>query len=1267
MRRIFTFVVLSLATLSFATTGVTIVDQKMVVSRDGKSYVLAPNGEDASYFWASVSPDEKHIVYATAHLGTFVCDIDGQHVQSLGRMNAPKWVDNSHVAGMQEFYKGRGELDYIRYILRSIDGHDTRDLTEVEQATFIEAENARIATEQIRQATRLARKHYAQQETGLKGIKIYINPGHGGYDANDRSIWTIPVPETWSNPEGYWESKSNLVKGLALKEMLEKAGATVIISRTTNKSGVRDLSYYPNATDAEKEELKNGDDRDLSAIAEEANANDVDHFISIHSNSLNTQTNYLLMLYHGQTGAPTVAQSDEMAASSGAIQIQNPLTVWTSPAPLLRGDLTFYGDDLGLGVLRPLTVPGFLSEGSFHDYAPETHRLCNEDYCKLEALRMFQHFHKWFNQELPQTATISGWVKSSNELVDVLNQPDFVYVPNSDDQWLPLNGAKVELYKGTDKIAEKTTDEWYNGIFAFYDLEPGDYRVVVSKDKYRTVETNVTVKAEEIAGLKIQLKNIRLVAQDYPCAESDAVALDTYEFESVSTQAKCPTGVTRTLYRNGKCYMLIGGIVKSYNTDMSGETALPMPDGVILCDIGFSADDYLIGKAKDNGAFYMWDEDMQNPTLLFEDKVAQGNSFAISGSAWCSQYTLGTGKSISHITYNADAAGEKTAATTTESTEDYTNKQLTIDPFGKVCDVAGVSFFCYAGHYYMARPVSDNNAKVGFRLYDVTEGMDKPTEVSAQYPEAGLGDAAATYMSTMAWVDGYTIHIIVLADGEGVQHFQSLSSPVANIYAGELDYDGNYFYFRLNEDATNVSITIEKDNELIDSYVAGALSKGTHQIENPFVGKQFNHYSITASARAIAFPAKISGDEEVFQFYAPRGVAVDKTPSSPWFGRVYVTNSVGGQCSEGTADSFRNSTRGVFVLSSDLTDVTNQGANAYTGSVEWGEEASSTQYQYGLAHPSVAPDGDLFIPSSSFGSTGVYIMNPARPDSTFTPVFSGKLSKSTGQLKKGSTLITNPVMSCVVVGTGTDEVLYTYDRDNSMGTVYCNINQYNLGAQDSLPWTTEPTAVLFNDANTGSHMQNGCGELAYDQHGGFFMSQYRYNSSTAIPALLHVNAKGEIDFNIANNGIDASQRGGMGISADGSMIAMGAELGTVKVWDVTYDATTNTPSLTEKCIIEWGTKGNTMGVDFDAAGNIYIVSNSNERLMVYALPNTNNTYTSRTQVRKDMSPMGFSDLTADDTAITRLGIYTLTGQYLGLDASTLPAGMYIINGKKVIR
>ncbi len=1211
MRKFTLLLGLFLATLLVAQPTVSIQDQKMLVSNGEKSYVLAPNGDDASYFWASVSPDGKHIVYTIAKHGTFVCDINGNNVRSMGRMNAPKWLDNNHVSGMQEFYKGHDEIDYIHYFSRNIHTLATRDLTEIERTIFINAENQRLEADRKAQAARIAARKDAPARSDLSGLKIYINAGHGGYDANDRSCWTIPVPETWSNPDGYWESKSNLSKALALEEMLKKAGATVIMSRRTNKSGARDVEYYPNATEAEKRELMAGDDRYLSEIAEEANANRVDHFLSIHSNALNGKTNYLLMLFRGENDNPTTAPSDKMAAHSGNIQIQNQLTVWTSPNPMVRGDLTFYGDGMGLGVLRPLTVPGFLSEGSFHDYAPETHRLMNDDYCKLEALRMFQHFHKWFEAPLPQTATISGWVKSSNELVDVLGEKNFFYVKNSDDQWLPLNGAKVELYKGSTKVDEKTTDNWYNGIFAFYDLAPATYKLVITKNGYETVTQEITVKAEQIGQVKVRMKNIRMHMEDYPEGETDVVALNKYDFELVGEAKSTPNNITRALYRNGKCYILANGKITEYSLDFTKSTSVPLPLGVTISDMGFTADNYLVAKAKDQGVFYTWNEDMKQPTKLFEVSGTKGNSFAVSGARWESKFYLGEGKTMYKIAYNEDT--NQATLTTETSKEDLTNKQLTIMPQGTVSAVDGASFLRYAGQSYMAKPIGKANC---FKLYNVTNGIANAKEVSDAYG-VEANDAPNTH--TMAWIDGYAIHVITVSEGYGMQHYQTPDSPVANIYAGEVDYDGKNFIFRLNEDATDVTISIEKNNEIVGTKSVGALKKGANKVANPFGKTAFDYYSITATARPVAFPAKISTDAEIFQFYAPRGVAVDKTPASPYFGRVYVSNASAGTCGEdpnaATAASYRHSSVGVFVLSSDFTDITNQGNNAWHGNIEWGENNTSSNYQWSLSRPVVAPNGDVFVSSSSFTSAGVYIMEASKPNGTFLTVFDGKRSKATGQLKNKSTVVANPVMQAYVTGLGKDEVLYTYDRDNSMGTIRGNIAQYNIGTLDSLPWTTAPTKQIYTDVE--NFMENGSGQIAYDQHGGFFLSQYRYNSSYAKPGLLHVNKNGEIDFNISNNGVDAVQQGGMAVNADGTLLALGTEYNTVKIWSVEYNKQ-GAPTLTEQYTITWDDgQSVTMGLDFDAAGNLYIVSNTNERLMVYSLPNNNNTFTTRVPLNRE--------------------------------------------------
>ena len=50
----------------------------------------------------------------------------------------------------------------------------------------------------------------------MKDLKIYVNPGHGGHDSDDR--WVEVPPFTNQDPNGFWESNSNLVKGLDLRD-----------------------------------------------------------------------------------------------------------------------------------------------------------------------------------------------------------------------------------------------------------------------------------------------------------------------------------------------------------------------------------------------------------------------------------------------------------------------------------------------------------------------------------------------------------------------------------------------------------------------------------------------------------------------------------------------------------------------------------------------------------------------------------------------------------------------------------------------------------------------------------------------------------------------------------------------------------------------------------------------------------------------------------------------------------------------------------------
>ncbi|GAB1414878.1 hypothetical protein MASR2M117_02840 [Paludibacter sp.] len=329
----------------------------------------------------------------------------------------------------------------------------------------------------------------------LTGIKIHINPGHGGWDSDDRGIATPLFPSVGPNV-GFWESQSNLDKGLQLKEMLETLGATVQISRTQNRTQ---------------------DDLPLSQIVRMANEFQSDFMLSIHSNAGAGTANYVLMLYAGKNpddpnSYPTpIPRSEESRLISTEIAknlIKNKMTHWTAANYNVSGDKTYarlyMGWSDGYGVTRGLTVPGVISEGSMHDYIPETYRLMNMDYKWLEAWNFKKAFCTYFkNAEIP-TGNIAGTIKDSRNLI-----LDGTYTKYGKDVLLPLNGATVTVMETGQTY---TVDNNRNGVYVFKDLQPGVYNIKAEAEGYYAQTKAVTVLKNEINYLSFELNKVRNTA-----------------------------------------------------------------------------------------------------------------------------------------------------------------------------------------------------------------------------------------------------------------------------------------------------------------------------------------------------------------------------------------------------------------------------------------------------------------------------------------------------------------------------------------------------------------------------------------------------------------------------------------------------------------------------------------------------------------------------------------------------------------------------------
>ena len=405
--------------------------------------------------------------------------------------------------------------------------------------------------------------------TDLTGKRIYINPGHGSWGPNDRPNATIPYPNLASTgmPDtcGFYETNTNLWKCLELRDRLEAAGAFVMMSHTKGGPWPYEKvdGEYPDYTWEAYQQLPDYEkyNRPLLEIADEAEANNMDYFISVHSNAATegNTVNYLSYFYRGDNaGNHVVPGAIDMCKRSwyhafecrsmDGLEPTNYDTRDPETSKHILADIDFYHSSYDatlpssgktytgyLGVLHH-GVPGFLVEGYFHTYQPARHRALNPDYCKQEGIRYYRGIVDYFKAEPETKGYILGTVKDEhNAFVHDL----YKYAPNTNDQYAPLNGAVVTLSKESGEVVGTyTVDNNYNGLFYFPDLEPGTYKLDATMDgykplhrKYQTVVVEANATSYPFLFLEdtayVDLSNLYV---DYPEPEQPAYAAVPEQF-----------------------------------------------------------------------------------------------------------------------------------------------------------------------------------------------------------------------------------------------------------------------------------------------------------------------------------------------------------------------------------------------------------------------------------------------------------------------------------------------------------------------------------------------------------------------------------------------------------------------------------------------------------------------------------------------------------------------------------------------------------------
>lgn len=478
---------------------------------------------------------------------------------------------------------------------------------------------------------------YAFDHKDASELRIYVDPGHGGFGAGDRHMGTIKhglsaaEDKVYKDTTGFFESNTNLWKCQGLVDKLRSYGLTFDASK-----GGRDFTNNI-VMSRVKNEWKNGGP-DITEIAREVYDNNFDFFISVHSNAHvdGNNTNYPAFFVRGENKTASVPGSDDAARVIWPYAYKNEHSVWSNYSltnPGIYYDIDFWSGDYALTTHHDGTVvkgyyavirhntPGFLVEGYFHTYQPARHRAMNRDVSRHEGEAYARGIADLFGIEKEKTGEIYGIVRDKHEK---FTHQYYHCSAVSPDALKPLNNVKVELLKDDKVIKEYMTDDEWNGAFVFTDLAEGDYYLRASAEGYKDLEAEYygpyTVKAAAGTYPRIYLESTSyippaVVYYDYPDEiDSPAIkAAGAYNFKTAVADMEIPEleglSVKRFISKGDRLYILAHDssrqptllvvdaatlkVIANVSTEGTEGTESP------LSDIQVTADGVLIGVANE--------------------------------------------------------------------------------------------------------------------------------------------------------------------------------------------------------------------------------------------------------------------------------------------------------------------------------------------------------------------------------------------------------------------------------------------------------------------------------------------------------------------------------------------------------------------------------------------------------------------------------------------------------------------------------------------
>ena len=416
--------------------------------------------------------------------------------------------------------------------------------------------------------------------------------------------------------------------------------------------------------------------------------------------------------------------------------------------------------------------------------------------------------------------------------------------------------------------------------------------------------------------------------------------------------------------------------------------------------------------------------------------------------------------------------------------------------------------------------------------------------------------------------------------------------------------------YTLNANANAVDIVIMDGNIELKRVACNGKTRGsyTEVISLASDNLPFNRelsWEVEVKGTSKSVPTQVS---TFYSLYCPHGLAIDKNPESEYFGRILAAEGMQAVPAEGYLSSGQGA--GLYVFTPEFaTD-----GKVRNGNKNFTRIWSDVGYQPWRVK--ISDDGRIFV--SSCDLNGVFVWEVSKDLQTWTEVLARGQEKSSSTMKGNAftssdgQFLAGMNLSMDVQGSGKDLKLLLY---SASGTAFSNsytqslfrLDEYSLGEATKWDNADAPKQITCLNGKYGYMYTNV--NVIYDGEGGYWFGASRAGNTNQ-PNLVHFDKNGNRDYYSESDEF----YGGDGVLVHNGMLFKGKKrtsttVGNFGVYTIGKDASGNV-TLTER----WSVKANHIGRNLnefavDFGENLYVVGNSGEKIIAFALPYSGTTTT----------------------------------------------------------